>query len=109
MNMVCDECEGSTKAFSARDRATASKEVRQAIADQSRMLGLYAPEKFAWTDSRGEDLDFIDELRAMDIEDLDRELEIYQLGAREERKRQKRVADREAEQRTEPEREEDRV
>ena len=71
--LVCEECNGDTKHHHPRDRAAASKEVRQAIAEQNRMLGLYAPEKFSFTDSDGNDLVFYDELAMMDIDDLDRE------------------------------------
>lgn len=71
--LVCDRCHGDGKHFDARDRAMASKEIRQAIAEQNRMTGNYAPEKFALTDSEGKDISFHNELVSMDLDDLNRE------------------------------------
>lgn len=74
---ICEKCKGNAFEYGARDRATASKEVRQAIDQQCKMLGLYAPEKFALTDKEGNDLDFIEELQALGADELEQELQSF--------------------------------
>lgn len=94
--LVCDKCHGDGKHHNARDRASASKEIRQAIDQQCKMLGLYAPEKFALTDPQGHEIEFWqNETRSLDEDDLDKELAIFQAGvdaARKERKAAKETA-----------------
>jgi len=75
--MVCDTCKGDMKLHSPRDRATASKEVRQAIDQQCRLLGLYAPEKFSLLTDREGELDFTDEIDQMDPDEMERQFQIY--------------------------------
>ena len=77
---VCEKCKGDGRAYSARDRKGASSEMRLAIDQQCKMLGLYAPEKFALTDSEGNDVDFLDELASADEEDLMSEVKDYLEG-----------------------------
>jgi hypothetical protein len=74
---ICDVCKGDMKLHSPRDRATASKEVRQAIDQQCRLLGLYAPEKFSLLTDREGELDFTDEIDQMDPDELERQFQIY--------------------------------
>jgi hypothetical protein len=75
--LVCDRCKGDMKLHSPRDRATASKEVRQAIDQQCRLLGLYAPEKFSLLSDKEGELDFTDELELMDGQELERQFQMY--------------------------------
>lgn len=75
--LVCDTCKGDMRLHSPRDRATASKEVRQAIDQQCRLLGLYAPEKFSLLTDREGELDFTDELDEMDGDELERQFQQY--------------------------------
>ena len=74
---ICDTCKGDMRLHSPRDRATASKEVRQAIDQQCRLLGLYAPEKFSLLTDREGELDFTDEIDQMDPDELERQFQIY--------------------------------
>lgn len=94
--MVCDKCDGTLFLYHPRDRATASKEVRMAIDQQCKMLGLYAPEKFAFTDTEGNDIDFwAQETRNLDSDDLERELDLYLSGVHAGREEQKHSTQRE--------------
>lgn len=87
--LVCDTCKGDMKLHSPRDRATASKEVRQAIDQQCRLLGLYAPEKFSLlTDKEGE-LDFTEELESLDSDELERQFQLYLTAVDNEKEAQK--------------------
>lgn len=85
--LVCDTCKGDRLLHSPKDRATASKEVRQAIDQQCRMLGLYAPEKFSLITENDGELDFTDELATMDFDELDRQFALYSEAVENERKR----------------------
>lgn len=88
--MVCDKCGGDGRHHHPRDRATASKEVRLAIDQQCKMLGLYAPEKFALTDTEGNDLEYWhNETKGLDEADLDKELEVFLAGVDAARSEQK--------------------
>lgn len=79
--LICEKCHGDGKHHQPRDRAAASKEIRQAIDQQCKMLGLYAPEKFALTDPQGNELEFWQkETATLDEDDLNRELELYLSG-----------------------------
>lgn len=79
--IVCDKCNGDGRHHHPRDRASSSKEIRQAIDQQCKMLGLYAPEKFALTDTQGNELEFWHkETAGLDEDDLNKELEIYLSG-----------------------------
>lgn len=90
--LVCEKCKGDRLLHAPRDRATASKEVRQAVDQQCRMLGLYAPEKFSLiTDNEGE-LDFTDELSTMDFDELDRQFRMYAEAVENERARHNAAA-----------------
>jgi hypothetical protein len=75
--LVCDRCKGDMKLHAPRDRATASKEVRQAIDQQCRLLGLYAPEKFSLLTDREGELDFTEELELLDSDELERQFQQY--------------------------------
>lgn len=75
--LVCDKCKGDMKLHAPRDRATASKEVRQAIDQQCRLLGLYAPEKFSLLTDREGELDFTEELELLDSDELERQFQQY--------------------------------
>ena len=85
--LVCDTCKGDRLLHSPRDRATASKEVRQAIDQQCRMLGLYAPEKFSLITENDGELDFTDELNTMDFDELERQFGLYTEAVENERAR----------------------
>jgi hypothetical protein len=77
VNVVCDRCKGEMRQFPARDRAAASKEVRQAISEQCKLLGLYAPEKFSLLTDRDGEIDFSDEIKTMDFETLEKQFSLY--------------------------------
>ena len=78
----CDTCRGDGKANHPDVRVRAMKEVRNAIHQRSQMLGLYAPEKFALTDTKGNDIrvEIRRELEAMSEEDLDKAIDDFQAG-----------------------------
>lgn len=78
----CDVCKGDGRSNHPDTRLRAMKEVRNAIHQRSQMLGLYAPEKFAFTDTEGNDLrpELRRELESMSIEDLDRAIADFQAG-----------------------------
>lgn len=80
LKMICEKCKGDGKAYAPRDRKGASMEMRLAIDQQCKMLGLYAPEKFAFTDPQGNALDFMDDLSDIPEEQLDRDLKNFQAG-----------------------------
>jgi len=77
---ICERCKGDGKAHTPRDRKGASMERRLASDQQCKMLGLYAPEKFAFTDPQGNALDFMDDLSDVPEEQLDRDLKSFQAG-----------------------------
>lgn len=78
----CDTCRGDGKANHPDIRIRAMKEVRNAIHQRSQMLGLYAPEKFAFTDTEGNDIrpEIRRELESMSEEDLEQALTDFQAG-----------------------------
>lgn len=77
---VCVVCVGEGKRHSPDTRIKAMKEVRAAIDQQAKMLGLYAPEKFAMTDAHGKDIDFHADLANLNDEELDRALSDFAAG-----------------------------
>lgn len=79
--ITCKACRGDGLLYSARDRQGASKEYRQTCAEINRMLGLYAPDKIAFTDPAGRSLDFMDELGELDADDLEKQA-LHYLAAR---------------------------
>lgn len=88
--MVCDSCRGDGRHHAPRDRAAASKEIRQAVDQQCKMLGLYAPEKFAFTDTDGNDLEFWhNETKGLDEDELTNTLQVYLDGVDAGRKEKK--------------------
>lgn len=76
----CDVCRGDGKGNHPDTRVRAMKEVRAAIDQRAKMLGMYAPEKFAVTDTEGNDIDFSRALRSLEGDDLDRELQDVMRG-----------------------------
>ena len=69
----CNDCAGTGKRYGIDWRLKAMDRVMRAVSERAKMLGLYAPEKLALTDSAGHD--FISrELATMTEADLDAEL-----------------------------------
>lgn len=93
--LVCEVCKGDRLLHSPKDRAVASKEVRQAIDQQCRMLGLYAPEKFSLITEKDGELDFTEELSQMESDELHRQMGMYLQAV--DLEREKQVAQRAAE------------
>ena len=86
--LVCEVCKGDRLLHAPKDRAVASKEVRQAIDQQCRMLGLYAPEKFSLITENDGELDFTEEVSNMDPEELSRQMGLYLQAVDHEREKQ---------------------
>lgn len=77
---ICVQCAGEGKRHSPDTRLKAMKEVRASIDQRAKMLGLYAPEKYAWTDSSGKDLDFHKDLANLNDDELERALNDFTAG-----------------------------
>lgn len=80
--LPCMACEGSGHAHKQDTRIKAMKEARNAIDQRAKMLGLYAPERFALTDRDGHDLSATlrAELENMPTDELDKALTDYMAG-----------------------------
>jgi hypothetical protein len=81
-NEQCETCRADGKANHPDIRLRAMKEIRNAVHQRAQMLGLYAPEKFALTDAKGNDLrnELRRELESLSEEDLTQALDDFQAG-----------------------------
>lgn len=77
---VCVACVGEGKRHSADTRIKAMKEVRAAIDQRAKMLGLYAPDKFAMTSAEGKDLNFHPWLDQLSDDELEKALNDFHAG-----------------------------
>jgi hypothetical protein len=78
----CLACEATGYGNRPDTRIRAMKETRNAIDQRAKMLGLYAPEKFAMTDADGNDTSALirAELAGMPADDIDQSLVDYMAG-----------------------------
>jgi hypothetical protein len=78
----CVACEMTGYLNRPDTRIRAMKETRNAIDQRAKMLGLYAPEKFAMTDGAGNDVSAMvrADLAAMPADDIDKALTDYMAG-----------------------------
>lgn len=77
---VCIRCMGEGKRHPADTRIKAMKEVRAAIDQRAKMLGLYSPEKLAFTDASGKDMNFHPYLDQLSDDELQKALDDFSAG-----------------------------
>ncbi len=73
----CKKCGGDGKMYQPGDRLSAMGRAQSAIEQQSKMLGLFAPEKFAVYAEVNATIDFSGELREASSEDLEKKLAAF--------------------------------
>ena len=71
----CDDCGATGRRMGTSTRLTAMDKLMKAVEQRSKLRGLYAPEKIAFTNTKGEDMsDYEREIRSWAPEDIEREL-----------------------------------
>lgn len=71
----CEECGATGRRMGSQARLAAMDKLMKAVDQRSKLRGLYAPEKLALTNTKGEDLSpYEQEVRLWAEEDIDREL-----------------------------------
>ena len=71
----CEDCAGTGRRMNTGNRLAAMDKLLKAVEQRAKLRGLYAPEKFAVTNAKGDDLtDYEREIRTWSDEEVEREL-----------------------------------
>jgi hypothetical protein len=72
----CETCDGSGRRYGSAQRMSAMDKLMKAVDTRSKLRGLYAPEKIAMTNTKGEDIlpGYEEQINGWSEEDIDREL-----------------------------------